>query len=110
MRRLLFVLTAMAILTLSVLPLSAQAGSKPKSMTVSGDVTAVALDSLTVKIKTADTKFMIDKETSVTAKGATHKTLALKAEAKASTLTQFVKVGDQVSVTYHDMGANKIAE
>jgi hypothetical protein len=67
--------------------------------------------SLTVKGKNAADQwtFTIDKETSVTARGATHKSLALKAENKASLLTDFVKVGDTVTVSYHDMGTMKHA-
>jgi plastocyanin len=80
-----------------------------KAMTASGDVTAVAPDSMTVKGKTAEWTFTIDKDTTVLAKGASHKSLALKAEGKASTLTEFVKVGDAVSVTYKEMGAAKLA-
>ena len=53
--------------------------------------------------------FDIDKDTVVTAKGATHKSLALKVDGKASVLTEFVKVGDTVSVGYHDMAGAKHA-
>ena len=50
------------------------------------------------------------RDTSVTAKGATHKTLELKAEGKGTKLTDFVKNGDQVTVPgivatkYNDSG------
>ena len=80
-----------------------------KTLTASGTVEKVAPDSLTVKGKTESWTFTIDKETSVTAKGATHKTLELKAEGKGTKLTDFVKVGDQVTVSYHDMGGMKHA-
>jgi len=80
-----------------------------KAMTVAGDVTAVAPDSLSVKGKTAEWTFVIDKDTTVLAKGATHKSLALKAEGKASTLTEFVGKGDAVSVTYKEMAGAKHA-
>src|SRR5262245_373408 len=59
----------------------------PKTLTAAGTVEKVAPDSLTVKGKTESLTFTIDKETSVTAKGATHKTLELKAEGKGTKLT-----------------------
>jgi hypothetical protein len=75
-----------------------------------GTVSAVSMDTLTVKGGKSETwTFTIDKTTSVIAKGATHKSLELKAEGKAQKLTEFVKVGDQVTVSYHDMGATKHA-
>jgi len=64
---------------------------------------------MTVKGKTDTWTFTIDKDTTVTAKGATHKSLELKAEGKAQKLTEFVKVGDTVTVGYHDQGAKKHA-
>ena len=79
-----------------------------KAMTVVGSVTAVATDSLTVKGKEGEVKLAIDKDTVVTAKGASHKSLELKAEGKSTKLTDFVKVGDAVTVSYKD-GATKLA-
>src|SRR5262245_50679137 len=81
-----------------------------KTMNATGTVSAVAPDTLTVKgTGTESWTFMIDKDTSVTAKGATHKSLALKADGKATVLTDFVKIGDKVTVAYHDMGSMKHA-
>jgi hypothetical protein len=81
-----------------------------KTMNARGTVSAVSATSVTVKSGAADSlTFMIDKDTSVTAKGATHKSLALTADNKAQTLAEFVKVGDTVSVSYHDMGSMKHA-
>jgi len=88
---------------------NAQAAPAMKTMNATGTVSAVAPDSLTVKGKTDTWTFMIDKDTSVTAKGATHKSLALKADGKATVLTDFVKNGDNVTVAYHEMGAMKHA-
>jgi hypothetical protein len=85
------------------------AAPTPKALSASGSVTKVSGDSITVKGKTAEWTFTVDKETSVTAKGATHKNLALKAENKLPMLTDFVKNGDTVTVSYHDMGATKHA-
>jgi hypothetical protein len=111
MRRLFGVLAlAAGIGAAAVVPQAAQA-DKMKAMNASGTVSAVTPASMTVKGKNAADQwtFMIDKDTTVTARGATHKSLALKAESKASVLTEFVKVGDTVTVSYHDMGTTKHA-
>jgi hypothetical protein len=86
-----------------------QKPAAPKAMTAAGTVSAVAPDSLSVKGKTDSWTFVIDSKTEVTAKGATHKTLALKADGKTPTLTDFVKNGDTVSVSYHDANGSKHA-
>ena len=119
MKRVLGVFVAsLAIIALPAIAFAGQAQAKPapqtkpapsKTLTASGTVEKVAPDSLTVKGKTESWTFTIDKDTSVTAKGATHKTLELKAEGKGTKLTDFVKNGDQVTVSYHDMGTMKHA-
>jgi hypothetical protein len=80
-----------------------------KTLSAAGKVTAVAADSLSVKGKDADWTFTVDKTTVVTAKGASHKMSALTADKKPTVITEFVSVGDDVSVKYHDMGATKHA-
>ena len=98
-----------AVTVAAALPPFVQAQAA-KTMSARGTVSAVTATSLSVKGSAADQwTFMIDKDTSVTARGATHKSLALTAENKAQTLTEFVKVGDTVSVSYHDMGTMKHA-
>jgi hypothetical protein len=102
---------AVALIALPLAVRAEQGGAKPsaKVINVTGAVTAVTIDSLTVKGKTDTWTFTIDKTTVVTAKGATHKNMELKAEGKTGKLTDFVKVGDTVNVGYHDMGATKHA-
>ena len=80
-----------------------------KTMNAQGTVSTVTNTSLAVKGTSESWTFTIDKDTEVQAKGATHKSLALKADGKSSVLTDFVKVGDRVSVSYHDMGTMKHA-
>ena len=106
MRRLVGIL-AVAV-AIAAVPSFASA-QEAKTMNAQGTVSAVAPDTITVKGKTETWTFMIDKDTSVTAKGATHKSLALKADGKATVLTDFVKTGDTVTVAYHDMGTMKHA-
>lgn len=106
MKRLIGFLVAVAVAGVMAPGAFAQA---PKTMNAQGTVSAVTTDSLTVKGSTEELKFMIDKDTSVVAKGATHKSLALKADGKATVLTDFVKAGDRVTVSYHEMGGMKHA-
>src|SRR6266852_3106720 len=86
----------------------AKSATASKSQTASGKVTAVSADSLTVK-GTAEWTFTVDKSTTVIAKGGSHKMAALSADKKPTVITEFVKVGDEVTVKYHDMGATKHA-
>ena len=90
----------------------AKAGEKPaatKTMSASGKVSAVAADSVTVKGKDAEWTFGVDKATVVVAKGASHKMAAISADKKPAVVTEFVHVGDDVAVKYHDLGATKHA-
>lgn len=114
---------ALAALAISVIPVLSHAqgstAAKPPAptqkaaapkLTATGTVSAVAPDSMSVKGKTDSWTFVIDTKTEVTAKGATHKTLALKADGKTPVLTDFVKNGYSVTVTYHDAGGAKHAD
>ena len=79
-----------------------------KTMSANGTVSAVTADSLTIKAKSGDMTFDVDKDTNVQARGASHKTEAMKGEKKPTQITDFVKVGDTVAVRYHDMGGGKM--
>ena len=99
--------TLVAVLLVTMVPPTVHA--QGKTMNALGTVSAVTPASMTVKAKTQEWTFTIDKDTTVTAKGATHKSLALKADGKATVLTDFVKSGDTVSVAYLEMGTMKHA-
>jgi hypothetical protein len=89
-----------------------EAKGKPasgKTLSATGTVAAVSNDSITVKGKTDEWTFTVDAKTDVTAKGASTKTAEMKSENKPTRLTDFVKMGDTVTVSYHDMGATKHA-
>jgi hypothetical protein len=106
MKRLLMVVVA------ALLAAPAFAQDKPassKRLTAAGKVSAVAADSVTVKGKDAEWTFGVEKATSVVAKGGSHKMAAMKADKKPTVITEFVSVGDDVTVKYHDMGATKHA-
>jgi hypothetical protein len=104
-------IAALTVFTAALLLSVAVQAQSPKAMSATGTVSAVSPASLTVKGSGAGEEwtFVIDKNTSVTAKGATHKTLALTVENKKTTLPDFVKAGDPVTVSYHDMGGTKHA-
>ena len=106
MRRLVGVLAVAVAIAAVPSFASAQAA---KTTNTRGTVSAVSPESLSVKSGADTLTFMIDKDTTVTAKGATHKSLALKADGKSTVLTDFVKTGDTVTIDYHDMGSMKHA-
>jgi hypothetical protein len=116
MRRL---FSVVAVVVAVLLPVYAAAQDKPaakvkaapaaKAMQATGGVTAVTADSLTIKEKTGDVTFAVDSKTKVTGKGASTKTAEMKAAKKTTALTDFVVVGDRVTVTYHEMDGTKHA-
>jgi hypothetical protein len=72
------------------------------SKTVSGTVSAVTADSLTVKTKDAELKLTVDAKTKVVGKGAGTEAAKMKDEKKPLHVTDLVKSGDGVQVTYDD--------
>ena len=106
MTRLLALVSTAALVIAIGVGVSAQG---TKTMNAQGTVSTVTTTSLAVK-GTSENLDVHDRQGHRgTAKGATHKSLALKADGKSSVLTDFVKVGDRVSVSYHDMGTMKHA-
>lgn len=107
----------LAVVALGTLLLSAPAfaqdkAAKPaadKTLSATGTVSAVTADSLTVKGKAGEWTFSIDKDTHVSATGASRKTAALKSDGKPPILTEYVKVGDGVTVKYSEKGTAKLA-
>jgi uncharacterized protein DUF5666 len=84
-------------------------GTAQETKRARGSVTAVAADSITVKVGNDDMKFAVDDKTKVEAPGAGTRTRkAQAAGAAGAKLSDLVKVGDPVEVNYHD-GATKHA-
>jgi hypothetical protein len=103
---------AVGILLLAAPALAQEKPAKPaadKTLTAAGVVSAVSADSLTIKAKTTEWTFTVDKATQVKAVGASRKTAALKDEKKPAQITEYVKVGDSVTVNYHETGTTKHA-
>jgi hypothetical protein len=73
--------------------------------TARGPVTAVSPTSITVKVNDQEMTFAVDSKTHVTAPGGTTKTKAAEAAGNAGpVLTDVVKTGQGVEVTYHEQG------
>jgi hypothetical protein len=71
--------------------------------TVSGTVTAVGPDSVTVKVTDHDMKFAVDKTTEVIARGGSTAEHAAKAEGKSGpAISTMLKAGQRVEVKYHE--------
>jgi|SRR5262245_19247254 hypothetical protein len=96
---------------LLIVPVAAQEKKAPagKTLNAEGKVTAVTNTSLTVKGKDAELTFAIDKDTKMVGKGMSTAANANKAEGKGTVATDVLHVGDEVVVSYHDMGATKHA-
>jgi len=105
MRRFLLVPT-LAALSLVWLVSNASAQEVKKSR---GSVTAMAADSITVKVGTTDMKFGVDDKTSVVATGGSTKTRAANAAGRPGPrMSELLKTGDAVEVSYHDMGGGNL--
>ena len=100
MRRLVLALP-LAALALAALP--ALAGAQEQK--TRGTLSAIAADSITVKVAQTEMKFTVDEKTSVTAPGGSTKTKQAAAAGKSGPmLSEVLKVGDAVEVSYTDAG------
>lgn len=81
---------------------SAVAAQKTKSQVANGTVKSVTASSLTVSSGDKDMTFEIDAKTNVVGKG-----MGTKSTEKGGkpTITDLVKEGDRVAVTYHETGS-----
>jgi hypothetical protein len=93
---------ALAVMTLIGVPAPATA---QETKTARGTVAAVAEDGLTVKMAAHEMKFAVDAKTKVEAIGGGTKTRQAQADGKAGPkLTEVLKVGQPVTVTYSESG------
>jgi len=81
----------------------------PKAQTVSGTVSAVTGNSVTVKGAGGDSTFTVDEKTTVVGTGIGTAGRMVAAAGSKPTLDQFVKEGDTVSVTYKEAAGAKVA-
>jgi Domain of unknown function (DUF5666) len=102
MRRLLL---AVPLAALSVVGWPTSHALAQATKTARGTLTAMAADSVTVKVGATDMKFTVDDKTEVEAPGAGTKARQAAAAGKAGAkLADVVKIGQAVEVNYHDMG------
>ena len=100
-------IAGVALAVLFVAGLAAAGDAKEAS----GTVKSVAADSITVTDSAAkDWTFAVDKETTVRAKGASHKMDKLKADGKPTVITEFVSAKQQVTVTYVEKDGKTVAK
>ena len=83
--------------------LAAADNKKAPTKLASGVVKAVSADSLTLMQGAQEFKFVVDGETRVVAKGASHKTSTAKEAGKATGITDFVKDNQSVTVRYREV-------
>ena len=85
---------------LAPLPVAAQ-----QEKTARGTVTSVAGNTLSVKAGTSEMKFAVDAKTIVTAEGGGTANRAAAEKGTGPKLSELVKVGEAVEVSYHETGA-----
>jgi methyl coenzyme M reductase subunit D len=102
MRRLLNVTTGVLLLSVALAPVSAWAQDKDKVVNTTGPVTAVTGNSVTIKAKSGELTLTVDSKTDVIGKGMGTKDAAMKADKKSPTVSDFLKVGDEISASYHE--------
>jgi hypothetical protein len=81
----------------------------PKATTASGVVSAVSGNSLTVKGSDSEWTFSVDEKTTISGSGMGTAQRKVTAEKGKPGLTDFLGEGDRVSVTYHEVGATRLA-
>jgi len=102
MRRLLL---AVPLAALSIVGWPTTHALAQDTKTTRGTLTAMAADSVTVKVGTTDMKFTVDAKTNVQAPGAGTKTRQATSEGKTGPkLSDVLKVGEAVEVSYTEMG------
>jgi hypothetical protein len=100
-------IAGVALAVLFVAGLAAAGDAK----TATGTVKSVAADSITITDSAAkDWTFAVNKDTSVRAKGATHKMDQLKADGKPTMITEFVSAKKNVVVTYTEKDGKAVAK
>ncbi len=80
------------------------------TMEAEGKVTTVTGDSVTVAGSDAEWTFVINEDTVVKAKGASHKTKDLSESGEKKTIDQFLKADQKVTVKYSKDGDKAIAK
>ena len=88
---------------------SALANPKPETKQVTGEVKSIAADSIVITVDDKDWTFIIDKDTSVVANGASHTSRKAEDSKEPTMITDFVKVEETVVIDYLDKGGKLTA-
>jgi hypothetical protein len=100
-------LIALALLALAVAGWPTTQLRAQETKMARGTVTALAADSVTVKVGDQEMKFGVDAKTNVEAVGAGTKTRQAQAAGQPGPkLSEVVKVGQPIAVSYHEMGGS----
>jgi len=75
---------------------------KPETKQIKGEVKSIAADSMVITVDDKDWTFIIDKDTRVFAKGASHTSRKAENSKETTIVTDFVKVDEMVAVDYLD--------
>ena len=108
-RLLMFALGALLVSTPAFASGKGNKATSPKMIRAEGTVWAVGPDALIIKRKHSAWTFAVDPSTRVMVPGATKKTAAARENHRPLDITQYVKVGDVVSIKYRDLGATRQA-
>jgi hypothetical protein len=83
-------------------------GAAAKAQTVTGTVSSMTGNSLVIKAASGEMTFTVDSKTTITGTGMGTAGRKLEAEGAKPTLSDLLKEGDTVSVTYKDVaGTNQ---
>ena len=98
-------LLALPLAALAIVGWPATNASAQETKTARGTVSAISASSVTVKVGQTDMTFGVDEKTTVEAVGAGTKSRQAEAAGKAGPkLTDVLKAGQAVEVSYHDVG------
>jgi Domain of unknown function (DUF5666) len=99
---------AVSLTAIAVAVLATVAHAQP-TLTARGTVSAIAGDTVTVATADKPMTFTVDAKTVVTAEGAGTASRAAEAAGKGGPkLSELLKVGEPVEVSYHDIGGGKL--
>lgn len=99
---------AVSLTAIAVAVLATVAHAQP-TLTARGTVSAIAGDTVTVATADKPMTFTVDTKTVVTAEGAGTASRAAEAAGKGGPkLSELLKVGEPVEVSYHDIGGGKL--
>jgi hypothetical protein len=102
--------TVLAVSSILLIAGLSFAQMKSETKEASGTVKSVAADTITITDHGKDMTFIVDHDTSVVAKGATHKMMDAKEAGKSTKITDFVMDKQSVAVKYMEKDGKMYAK